>query len=86
MLLKTTTKTRYSEIVTDSIIHFIRLAQEKDLLDLIIECSKDPNSEEFKNLREMLVSMFASNMNNREMMLVFSEVDALISESGSTEQ
>jgi hypothetical protein len=71
MLITQGTKARYSEIMADSILHFLRLVQEKDLLDLIVKCTRDQNSEEFKNLREMLVSKFSSNLDKREMMLVF---------------
>jgi hypothetical protein len=84
MLINTSTKTRYSEIMADSILHFFRLSQERGFFDLIAMCSRDQNSEEFKNLREMLVSMFSANIDNREMLLVFSEIDKLISENGSS--
>lgn len=86
MLINSNTKTRYSEILTDTILHFFRLAQEKELLNLIATCTKDQNSKEFKQLRTMLVSMFSSRLDERELALVFNEIKTLVSETGSSQR
>lgn len=78
MLLKDETKNNFGRYLADIIINFIRLSKRQGVLDLMIRCSEDRNSDEYKQLRLMLSETFRTNFDNQELLLIYKEVETLL--------
>ena len=86
MLIDESSKKRLSAYLTDIVINFIRITNRRGLLDVIILCSRDKDSEEFLQLKEMLSGMFLKNIDDRELLLAYQEIDVLMKKSSSSNQ
>lgn len=75
MLIKEESKCRFCEYMADLILNFISLSKDEGMIDSLLKSVDDKDSQNYSEIRNLLIMGLRKSFDNRENELVFNEIN-----------